>query len=144
MSAPPCLRTLSIALALATALIGCTAEDASEEPQAADAPRAQATRRIAEDCVPADEALRYQPLVGGRAFAILSWTGMNEDAADLRIPVYVASIEEGAVGVRILQIPMREQYILVWLRSGHIQPAPDNVFLLDSCSARLEPWSEPD
>lgn len=138
----PTFSRLAIALALAVAASGCTGEDASEEAPAADAPRGQAARVVAEGCVPAEEAQRYQPLVGDRAFAVLRWTGMKEEAANLRIPVYVVSIEQGAVGVRILQIPMREQYILVWLQSGHIEAAGDNLFLLDPCSAALAPWSE--
>lgn len=142
---------------LAAGLIGCAAEEASEQapaqqPAATAQPvppirviekpgdGARATRRIADGCEPVAEARRYQALVGQRAAAILSWNGQTPEAADLRIPVYVVDIEDGSVGVRVLQIPMREQYIHVWLGSGHIQPAPENVFRLDPCSATLEPW----
>jgi len=83
----------------------------------------------------------YGTLVGGRALATLQWTGMNEYAASLKIPVFVVGIEGDDLAVRFLQFPMREEYLHVWLGSGHIRPAGENVFLLDPCSATLEPWS---
>jgi hypothetical protein len=104
----------------------------------------KASRRIAEGCEPVEESLKYEEFVGGRALAILSWNGMSERAANLKVPVHVVGIEDGSVGVRIMQIPMREQYIGIWLGSGHIEAGGDNVFLLDPCSATIVKWPEMD
>lgn len=65
---------------------------------------------------------------------------MSRDARDLRIPIYVVEVADGAVGVRFLQFPMREQYLHIWLGSGHIMAGREDEFLLDPCSATLEPW----
>lgn len=100
----------------------------------------RAKRRIAEGCAPAEEARKYAGFVGDRALAILRWSGASEQTAALEIPVYVVGIDGGVIRVRFLQFPMREQYLHVWLGSGHIEAAPENVFLLHACSARLEPW----
>jgi hypothetical protein len=45
--------------------------------------------------------------------------------------------------VRFLAFPMREQYLHLWTGSGHISALGDDVFLLDPCSANLEPWPDP-
>ena len=94
-----------------------------------------ASRRIAEDCDPVAEALRYEEFIGHRAHAILSWSGMPQQAAGLEIPVFVVGVEDGAVGVRLLQVP--GPFAAMWLRSGHIRAAPEGVFLLDPCSATI-------
>jgi hypothetical protein len=127
---------LAVALALApiAVLHGCGSEDT---PDAREAP---AERRVAAGCEPSVESSKYEGLVGSRALAVLSWTGISEDAANLKIPIYVVGIESRAIGVRFLEFPMREQYLHIWLGSGHIRAAPENVFLLDPCSATLEPW----
>lgn len=101
-----------------------------------------ASRRIAEGCDPIDESLKYEEFVGRRAHAILSWNGMAERAANLKIPVHVVGIEDGSVGVRFMQFPMREQYLGIWLGSEHIKPGPKDVFLLDPCSATIAAWPE--
>jgi len=151
---------LALLAALGTTLVGCGSEEPSEAPEPPAAPAAgapapvlppgirvhtgagaSATRKVREGCEPGAAAREYAGLVGERAFAILSWTGASERTAALRIPVFVASIEDDAVGVRILQIPMREEYMLVWLGSGHIRATTGDTFLLDPCSAALEPWS---
>jgi hypothetical protein len=103
-----------------------------------------ATRLIADNCDPVAEAKKYEEFIDRRALAILSWNNMPERAAKLEIPVYVKSVEDGAVGVSILQIPMRDQYLNIWMGSGHIQRGPDDSFLLDPCSARIEAWEAMD
>jgi len=100
-----------------------------------------ASRRVAEGCDPVEETLKYEELVGTRALAILSWNGMSEKAANLEIPVHVVGIEDGSVGVRFMQIPMRSQYIGIWLRSEHIRAGEKDVFLLDPCSATIIEWT---
>jgi hypothetical protein len=102
------------------------------------------SRRVAESCDPVVEALKYEPLIDQRAHVVLSWNRMSERAASLRIPVRVVSIEDGAIGVRMLQAALRNQYISVWLHSGHIRAAPEGVFLLDPCSATIVAWPEED
>jgi len=99
-------------------------------------------RRITPACKPIEESLKYEEFIGGRALAILSWNGMSEPAADLEIPVQVVGVEDGSVGVRFHDFPMRAQYVAIWLRTGHISAAPEGVFLLDPCSATLVAWSE--
>lgn len=99
-------------------------------------------RRITPDCKPVEESLKYEDFVGSRALAILSWNGMSERAANLKIPVHVVAIEDGSVGVRFMQFPMREQYLGIWLGSGHIESGPKDVFLLDPCSATIVEWPE--
>jgi hypothetical protein len=69
---------------------------------------------------------------------------MPGGAANLEIPVYVKGTADGAIGVSILEIPMREQYVSIWMGSGHIQPGPGSSFLLDPCSARIEAWEAMD
>jgi hypothetical protein len=101
-----------------------------------------ATRKIAEDCDPVTEAIIYEPFIDRRALAVLSWDGMRARAANLRIPVYVVGIEDGAVGIRFLPIPMRDQYLILWQQSGHIRRGPGESFLLDPCSATIEEWPE--
>lgn len=99
-----------------------------------------ASRRIAEGCDPIEESLKYEEFIDRRAHAILSWNGMPERAANLKIPVSVVGIEDGSVGVRFMQFPMREQYLGIWLGSGHIKRGPEDVFLLDPCSATIAAW----
>jgi len=128
------------------------AEQDSEPAEASEASQRQApppdqeldggkaSRRIADGCEPIDESLKYEEFVGKRALAVLSWNGMPELAAGLKIPVHVVGIEDGSVGVRFMQFPMREQYLGIWLGSGHIKPGPEDVFLLDPCSATIVAW----
>jgi hypothetical protein len=101
-----------------------------------------ASRRIADDCDPVAESMKYEELIGTRARAILSWNGMSAATAGLKIPVQVVGIEDGTVGVRFHNFPMSQQFIAGWLRSGHIRTAPEGLFLLDPCSATIVPWSE--
>ena len=101
-----------------------------------------AARHIADGCKPIDESLKYEKFVGRSAHAILSWDGMPERSANLEIPVYVVGIEDGSIGVRFMQFPMREQYVGIWLGSGHIKPGAEDVFLLDPCSATIVAWPE--
>jgi hypothetical protein len=100
-----------------------------------------ASRRIAEGCDPIEESLKYEEFVGRRALAILSWNGMSEKAANLEIPVHVVGIEDGSVGVRFMQFPMRAQYLGIWLGSEHIRAGEKDVFLLDPCSATIIEWT---
>ena len=124
--------------------------EASATPESPVAPTAAnqgldgglASRRIAEGCEPIEESLKYEEFIGRRSLAILSWNGMSERAASLEIPIHVVAIEDGSIGVRIMQIPMREQYIAIWLGSDHIKPGPKDVFLLDPCSATIVEWRE--
>lgn len=99
-----------------------------------------ASRRIAEGCDPIDESLKYEEFIGRRAHAILSWNGMSERAANLKIPVHVVGIENGAIGVRFMDFPMRAQYLGIWLGSEHLEKGPKDVFLLDPCSATIVAW----
>jgi hypothetical protein len=163
MKNPESLRRPLVSLALATALgvavalPGCGSGESSDaQTTPADVANAElppgirvsggsprATRRVAEDCDPAQETLNYTELIGSRALATLLWNEASDDAAALEIPIHVTSIAEGGVTVRFLAFPMREQYMHVWMGSGHIAALGDNVFLLDPCSATLEPWPEP-
>jgi hypothetical protein len=101
-----------------------------------------ASRRIAERCEPVDESLKYGEFIGRRALATLSWNEMSERAASLKIPVHVVGIEDGSIGVRFMDFPMREQYIGIWLGSGHIEAGDEGVFLLDPCSATIVEWQK--
>ena len=58
--------------------------------------------------------------------------------------VYVTGIEDGAIALGILEIPMRDQYVILWTGSGHIRRGPGDTFLLDPCSARIEGWEAMD
>jgi hypothetical protein len=98
-------------------------------------------RRIAPGCKPVEESLRYEEFVDKRALVILSWHDMPARTANLEIPVRVVGIEDGAIGVRFLEFPMREQYLNVWLGTEHIKPGPDGVFFVDPCSATVAEWS---
>ena len=102
----------------------------------------KASRRVAEGCDPTSESLKYEEYVDSRALAILSWNGLSEKAASLKIPVGVVGIEDGTIGVRFMQFPMRDQYVGIWLGSGHIEHGHDDVFLLDPCSATIVAWPE--
>jgi hypothetical protein len=102
------------------------------------------SRRIAHDCDPIAESLKYEGFIGTRARAILSWNEISAATADLKIPVDVVDIEDGAVGVRFHHFPMSQQFIAGWLHSGHIRTAPDGLFLLDPCSATIVAWPEKD
>ena len=104
----------------------------------------QATRRIAENCDPVAEALKYEEFIDRRAHAVLSWNNMREGAANLKIPVYVKGTEDGAIGVSILEIPMREQYLAIWMMSGHLKRDPGGTYLLDPCSAKIISWEAMD
>jgi hypothetical protein len=101
-----------------------------------------ASRRIADDCDPVAESMKYEELIGTRARAILSWNGMSAATAGLKIPVQVVGVEDGTVGVRFHHFPMSQQFIAGWLHSGHIRAAPEGLFLLDPCSATIVAWSE--
>ena len=118
------------------------AAPAQDREQAQEADGGLASRRIAEACDPIEESLKYEEFVGRRALVILSWNGMSERAANLKIPVHVAGIEDGSVGVRFMQFPMREQYLGIWIGSEHVKPGDKDVFLLDPCSATIVEWSE--
>jgi hypothetical protein len=115
-----------------------------EDESTYDPDGGSATRRIKENCDPIAEAKKYEELIDRRALAILSWNNMPERAAKLEIPVYVKGVEDGAVSLSILQIPMRAQYLNIWMGSGHIQRGPGDSFLLDPCSARIEAWEAMD
>ena len=117
------------------------ASPAEDGPPARDIDAGLASKRVAEDCEPVKESLKYEELVGRRALAILSWDGISERAANLKIPVSVVGIQDGAVGVRFMDFPMRAQYIGIWLGSGHIKAGDDDLFLLDPCSATLVEWA---
>jgi hypothetical protein len=103
-----------------------------------------ATRRITEDCDPIAEAKKYEEFIDQRALAILSWNNMSERAANLKIPVYVKSTADGAIGVSIMEIPMREQYLAIWMMSGHLKRGPEGGYLLDPCSAKVIAWEAMD
>ena len=103
-----------------------------------------ATRRIAENCDPVAEALKYEEFVDRRALAVLSWNNLPERAANLEIPAYVKGTEDGAIGVSILEIPMREQYLAMWMMSGHLKAGPGATYLLDPCSAKITVWEAMD
>jgi len=118
------------------------AAPAQDRDQGQELDGGMASRRIAEGCDPVEESLTYQDLVGERALAILSWNGMSERAANLKIPIKVVGIEDGAVGVRFMDFPMRAQYLGIWLGSEHIKPGDGDVFLLDPCSAAIVEWPE--
>jgi hypothetical protein len=120
-------------------------------PKPAAAPEApqqvedgKASRLVFEDCDPAVEARKYEAFVDRRALAVLSWQNMSERAANLKIPVYVKSVDDGVVNVSILEIPMREQYLTIWQNSGHIAPSADGTFQMDPCSASIEAWEAMD
>ena len=115
-----------------------------EDESTYDPDGGSATRRIKENCDPASEAQKYEEFIDRRALAILSWNNMPERAANLKIPVYVTGVDDGAIALGILEIPMREQYVSIWMGSGHIQPGPGSSFLLDPCSARIEAWEAMD
>jgi hypothetical protein len=104
-----------------------------------------ASRRIADNCDPMAESLKYEEFIGTRARAILSWKRMSAQAAGIEIPVQVVGIEDGSIGVRFRGFPMSPQYVAVWLQSGHIRAAEEGVFLLDPCSAAIvaEPEETP-
>lgn len=99
-----------------------------------------ATRRIVEDCDPVAEALKYEEFVDRRALAVLSWSNMRERASNLEIPVYVKSTTDGGIGVSILEIPMREQYLGIWMMSGHLKRDPEGGYLMDPCSSKIIAW----
>ena len=101
-----------------------------------------ASRRIADDCDPVAESMKYEEFIGMRARAILSWNGVSAATASLKIPVQVVGIEDGTVGVRFHHFPMSQQFIAAWLHSGHIHTAPEGLFLLDPCSATIVAWQE--
>jgi hypothetical protein len=101
-----------------------------------------ASRRIADDCDPVAESMKYEEFIGTRARAILSWNGMSPATAGLKIPVQVVGIEDGTVGVRFHHFPMSQQFIAGWLHSGHIRTASEGLFLLDPCSATIVAWPE--
>ena len=124
------------ALCALALVVACGAEES--EP-AGDGPAA--ARRIEAGCDPGTAARRYQTLVGERAQAMLHWTGMPKEAEDLRIPVHVVAVDGGGVDVRFLAFPMREQYLHVWIGSGHVEAGEGDLFRLDPCSASLEAWS---
>ena len=56
-----------------------------------------ASRRIADDCDPVAESMKYEGFIGTRARAILSWNEISAATADLKIPVDVVDIEDGTV-----------------------------------------------
>jgi len=100
---------------------------------------APAAKYIEDGCERAEESLASADFVEGQALATLRWTGMSKETRDLKIPVYVVGIESDELLVRFLQFPMREQYLHIWLGTGHIRPAATaGEFLLDPCSATLE------
>jgi hypothetical protein len=101
-------------------------------------------RRIKENCDPIPEAKKYGEFVGREAVAILSWTNMPETVTKLQIPVYVASVDDGAIAVNVLDIPLKDPYIATWIRSGHMRPGQDTALLIDPCSARIEAWEAMD
>lgn len=115
---------------------------AQERLKARNTDAGLASRRIADGCEPVEESLKYEDFVGRRALAILRWDGMSEQAANLKIPVSVVGIEDGSIGVRFMQFPMKEQYVGIWLASGHIEAGEQGVFLVDPCSATIVEWAE--
>jgi hypothetical protein len=151
------LGPVALGVLLVAVLSGCGSEDptagqgdprqapATEAPsKAGPAVGAPATRRIADPCDPVVEARKYEEFVGRQALAVLSWNNMPERAANLKIPVEVSSVDEGAITVGILDIPLREPYIEGWIRSGHMQRGPGSSYLIDPCSARIEAWEAMD
>jgi hypothetical protein len=136
--------------------IGDASANASDTPAAGDtnaAPSAVPTlqvdagtkgRRVTPGCEPAEESLKYEKFIDKRALLMLSWYGMPERTNKLKIPVRIVRIEDGAVGVRFPEFPMKEQFLSIWLGSGHIKPAPDDVFPVDPCSATFVKWSSPE
>ena len=111
-----------------------------EDKSTYDPDGGSATRRIKENCDPASEAQKYEEFVGRQALAVLSWTNMPEKVANLQIPVYVASVDDGAITVNVLDIPLRDPYIAAWSGSGHMRNGQGTSFLIDPCSARIEAW----
>ncbi len=147
---------MALWFAVMAGVLGCVSEPATGRLSAAthidarsDAPATggnsvRAERRSVEGCKPIEESLKYAEHVDRRALATLRWNGMSDKAADLAIPVYVVEIAGGEIRIRFLQFPMREQYLNIWLGSGHIRATSENVFLLLPCSARLDPWPYPE
>lgn len=101
-----------------------------------------ATKRVMEGCDPIAEARKYEEFVDKRALAILRWNNMSARATKLKIPIYVHGVDDGAIAVGILPIPMRVQYLNIWMTSGHIERGPDDTFLLDPCASWIETWEE--
>ena len=48
------------------------------------------------------------------------------------------------IAVSILPIPMRAQYLNLWMNSGHIERGPGDTFLLDPCASWVEAWEAMD
>ena len=118
-------------------------EDA--EPTAdQDVHNGKATKRVIENCDPEMEAAKYAQFVDKKALAVLRWNDMAERAANLEIPVYVNGIDDGVIAVSILPIPMRAQYLNIWLSSGHIERGPGDTFLMDPCAATVRAWEAMD
>jgi hypothetical protein len=118
-------------------------EEASTAPKY-DPDGGLATRRITENCDPVAEALKYEEFVDRRALAVLSWSNLPEKAANLEIPVYVKDTADGTIGVSILEIPMREQYLGIWMMSGHLKRGSQGGYLMDPCSAKIIAWESMD
>jgi hypothetical protein len=151
------LIALGVVLAATLPRSGCNEAEEGESDSQADSEGEEAsaapnydpdgglaTRRVIENCDPITEALKYEEFVDRRALAVLGWDNLSKRAADLEIPVYVKGTADGTVGVSILEIPMRDQYVAMWLTSGHLRHGPGNTYLLDPCSAKVIAWEAMD
>jgi len=78
-----------VGAAVVSICLACSSTQSGERTSGA----APTARHVADGCNRAEESLRYGDFVGGQALATLAWTGMPEDASDLKIPVYVVGVE---------------------------------------------------
>jgi hypothetical protein len=46
--------------------------------------------------------------------------------------------------VSILEIPMREQYLGIWMMSGHLKRGPEGGYLMYPCSDKIIAWEAMD
>ena len=97
-----------------------------------------ATRHVRPGCDPLTEAQRYVGLVQQRAFATLDWNRAPDTINAQRIPLRVLEVEGATVVVKLEGFPLADQYLSLWIHSGHFRPTEGGRLGLDPCSATLE------
>ncbi len=109
------------------------------EPIESEPASGLATRHVRPGCDPLAEAQRYAALVQQRAFATLDWNRAPDNIAAQRIPVRVLDVEGATVVVKLEALPLADQYLSLWIYSGHFRPIEGGRLGLDPCSASLDP-----
>lgn len=133
---------LVLIMGLTTYAKAATEQDQAQvqaESTATPAPESwdpQSNKGSRENCHPADEAKKYQQLVGKNVMVNMLWKKTSPSQESLQFPMTVKAITDEGLEVSIREFSLKAHYVPLFYNSGHLL-ARDGATVLDICAAEL-------